>query len=71
MEAEVRTKKIGGSIGIIIPNQIVQGEKIGINDKVRVDVQKVADLEFLWGRCEDVKISTEEIMREIDEGEDE
>ena len=33
--------------------------------------QEVADLEFSWGRCEDVKISTEEIMREIDEGEDE
>jgi len=40
MEAEVRTKKIGGSIGIIIPNRIVQKEKIGVNEKVRVDFQK-------------------------------
>ena len=69
METEVRTKKIGGSIGVIIPNQIVQKEKIRVNDRIRADFQKIADLSFLWGSCKDVKISTNEIMKEIDEGE--
>jgi len=39
-----------------------------INNQDQVGLRKV-DLSFLWGRCKNVKISTEEIMREIDEGE--
>ncbi len=36
-------------------------------DKKRI--KKVVDLSFLWGSCKNVKTSTEEIMKEIDEGE--
>lgn len=71
MESEVRTIRIGGSIGIIIPNHIVYKERIKVNDKLKVDFQKIADLDFLWGSCKNVKIPTDEILKEIDEGEDE
>ena len=69
MEAEVKTKKIGGSIGIIIPKEIIRKEKIRPNQKVKIEVEKVSDLSFLWGKYKHVTFPTEEIMKEIDEGE--
>ena len=69
MEAEVRTKKIGGSIGIIIPNEIIQKEKIRPNQRIKIEVEKVSDVSFLWGKYKHVTIPTEKIMKEIDEEE--
>ena len=70
MEAIIKAKKIGGSIGIIIPRRIVGKEKISPEDTLKVKIEKTADLSFLWGRWKDIKKSTDEIMKEIDEGED-
>lgn len=70
METEVKARKFGGSIGIILPRGIVEKEGIVENDSLKVKVEKVADLSFMWGMCKDVKISTDKIMEEIDEGED-
>ena len=70
MEAIIKAKKIGGSIGIIIPREIISKEKITPEDTLKVKIEKTADLSFLWGRWKDIKKSTDEIMKEIDEGED-
>lgn len=69
METEVKVKKIGGSIGIIIPKKVVEKERITVNDRVKIKVKKVADLSFMWGISKEDKTPTDKIMKEIDEGE--
>ena len=71
MELELKAKKFGGSIGVIIPKDIVQQERIRESDNLKVVFKKVADLRFMTGMCKDVKISTKQILDEIDEGETE
>ena len=70
METIIKAKKIGGSIGIIIPREIIGREKISPEDTLKVKIEKIADLNFLWGRWKNIKKSTDEIMKEIDDGED-
>jgi len=69
MEVKVKAKKIGGSIGVIIPKKIVEQERISANDTLKIDIEKSDDISFLWGRGKDIKKSTDEIMKEIDENE--
>lgn len=40
MKTTLTTKKIGGSIMIIIPKELVEAENIGENQKVDVEIKK-------------------------------
>ena len=71
MEVIVKARKIGGSIGVIIPSGIVARERIKEDDDLKIKVRKTSDLSFMWGKDSDVRESTDGIMKEIDEGEDE
>ena len=70
MEAIVKAKRIGGSIGVIIPADIVGKERIVENDNIKIKVEKTDDLSFMLGRWKDIKKPTQKIMEEIDEWED-
>ena len=70
MEIKVKTRKIGGSLGVILPKQLVKQEKIAVDDLLTLDVEKTVNLDFLWGKLKDIKKPTDQIMNEIDEGED-
>ena len=69
MEAQVKARQIGGSIGVIIPKEVVEKERIMPDDMLKIRVEKTADLTWMWGRWKGIKKSTDQIMREIDEGE--
>lgn len=71
MESKLKAKQIGGSIGIIIPKNIVEEEGILPDDTLKVKIEKTSNLGFLWGKFKDIKKSTDKIMKEIDEFEDE
>lgn len=70
MQAIVKAKKIGGSIGVIIPKQIVKKEHINVEDTLEIKVERKDNLNSLWGILKDVKMPTQKIMNIIDEGED-
>ena len=70
METITKAKRIGGSIGVIIPKEIVKKERIKPDDKVKFSIEKADDLSSLWGKLKDIKKSTQQIMKEIDEGEE-
>jgi len=70
METQIRAKRFGGSIGVIIPREIVERERIQEDDTLEINVKKIANLDFLWGAWRDVKKPTQRIMEEIDEGEE-
>lgn len=69
MEAITKAKQIGGSIGVIIPKEIVEQERIFVDDTLKIKVEKTDDLNWLWGKFKDVKKPTDQIMKEIDEAE--
>lgn len=69
METITKAKQIGGSIGVIIPMEVVEQENIHPNDTVKIKIERCDDLSFLWGKGKDIKKSTDQIMKEIDEGE--
>lgn len=70
MEAIVKAKKIGGSIGVIIPKRIVEKEQIRVDDAVEIKVERKDNFNSLWGILKGVKIPTQKIMEIIDEGEE-
>ena len=69
MKTIIKAKQIGGSIGLLIPKEIVEKERIHVNDTLKIDIEKTDDFNWLWGRGKDIKKSTDQIMKEIDEGE--
>ncbi|MBS3171754.1 hypothetical protein J4449_04040 [Candidatus Woesearchaeota archaeon] len=69
METITKARKIGGSIAVIVPEEVVKKENIKPNDMVKIDIVREDDLSFLWGKLKSIKMSTQEIMEIIDEGE--
>ncbi|MAG02940.1 hypothetical protein CMI42_06385 [Candidatus Pacearchaeota archaeon] len=69
MEGEAITKKIGGSIGIIIPKHIVESKRIIPNQKVKFELEKVSPLKSIWGKHKNIEMDVKKILDEIDEGE--
>lgn len=69
MEVQLKARRIGGSLGIIIPLEIARKERIVDNDTLKVKIKKTSDLSFMFGKGKNIKKSTKQIMREIDEGE--
>ncbi len=66
-EAIAIARKWGNSIGITIPFDVVEGEKIKPNDKIVVSVKKVPEIKELFGTLK-TKKSTDQIMKEIRTG---
>ena len=50
--------------------KIVEKERIHVNDTLKIEIEKTDNFNWLWGRGKDIKKSTDQIMKEIDEGED-
>jgi len=48
VEIEAMTRKWGGSIGVIIPKEIVETEGIEPNKMVRISINKVPLAKILW-----------------------
>ena len=69
MEAVTKAKRLGGSVCIILPKELVKKEMIQVNDILKVKVEKTDNFNSLWGKFKEVKKSTKQIMKEIDEGE--
>jgi len=69
METITKARKIGGSIAVIVPEEVVKKENIKPNDMVKIDIVREDDLSFVWGKLKSIKMSTQEIMEIIDEGE--
>lgn len=70
METLTIAKKIGGSIGVIIPEDIIKKEHIHINDTIKVSVERKDDVVFLWGKLKDIRLPTQKIMEITDEAEE-
>lgn len=68
-EIECVTKQWGGSIGIVIPKEVVEQENIRPNQRIRVVVKKIILAKDLWG-LGPIKLtkSAQEIKDELRKG---
>ncbi len=70
MAIEVKTKKWGNSIGIIIPGKVAENLKLKENQTIRVDIHVITEnpLKEMFGALK-FKSPTERILKEVREGE--
>ena len=68
MEIETIAKRWGSSIGIIIPKEIVESNKIRENDKIIIDIKKRPIAKEFFGKYPNWKRSTQEIKDEARKG---
>lgn len=70
MAIEVKTKKWGNSLGIIIPSKEAESLKLKENQTIRVDIHLTTEnpLKEMFGSLK-FKTPTEKILKEIRKGE--
>ncbi len=49
MATEVEIRKIGNSLGIILPSEIVKNKKLKKNERILIEIVKETDLRPLFG----------------------
>lgn len=65
MEIEVKTKKWGNSIGLIIPSEVIERLNIKPEEEVVIEIEKRKNvLKELFGSMKSKK-STEQILKEV------
>ncbi|MBI4168047.1 MAG: AbrB/MazE/SpoVT family DNA-binding domain-containing protein [Candidatus Aenigmarchaeota archaeon] len=68
---EVKTKKWGNSIGLLIPKDVVRKEKIRENQRLDIIIlPKTKTLEKTFGMLKGWKINTQKALDELDRDED-
>ncbi|TLY06844.1 MAG: AbrB/MazE/SpoVT family DNA-binding domain-containing protein [Thaumarchaeota archaeon] len=48
-KVKVKAKQWGSSLGFIIPNEVVKEQKIREGDELEIELQKLTDIEKLFG----------------------
>lgn len=61
---------MGNSLGIVIPNAEAKRQGLHEGDQVEVEVRKAAPLSSIFGILKGKLGDIDELMREIDEGDD-
>jgi antitoxin component of MazEF toxin-antitoxin module len=70
-KVKVRAKRWGSSLGFIIPNDIVKEQKIKEGDELEIELQKVSNIEKLFGIAHGKRpagLTTQEIKDELRAG---
>ena len=68
---KVKAKQWGSSLGFIIPNEIVKDQKIMEGDELEIEIQKVSNIEKLFGLVHGkrpVGMTTQKIKDELRAG---
>ena len=62
VETEVKTRKWGSSIGVVLPKEVVDEIGIRPNEKITIEVKKRPLAKEFFGLLKDWKRPTQEIM---------
>lgn len=60
MAIEVKLKKWGNSMAVIVPNTIIEKRKLKENDKILIELIREADLSGVFGMIKKRKMSGQE-----------
>ena len=67
-EIECKTRKIGGSIGIILPKDAVEREGIKPDQNIVVEIKKQVKVKDVFGMFPDWKTPTQKLKDEARKG---
>ena len=67
-EIECKTRKIGGSIGIILPKEVVQKDGIRPNQSIKLEIKKSVKVKDVFGMFSDWKADTQKLKDEARKG---
>lgn len=59
---EAKVRRVGSSLGILIPHEVIQNLKVRPNQRIRVVLPPPTDWSDLWGKFESTK-TTDELIR--------
>lgn len=68
VETEVKTRKWGSSIGVVLPKELVEDVDIRPNETIVIDVRKRHKAKEFFGLLKDWKRPTQEIKDEMRKG---
>ncbi len=63
-----KARRMGGSLGIIIPKEVVEAENIKENDPVKFNMQKITDSSDIFGKFktgQSAQKSKDDIRKEL------
>lgn len=66
----VKVRRIGNSLGVILPKDEVEAQGLEEGDEVEVSVRPALTFEDLQGRFKDPELTVDELNDLADEGED-
>lgn len=67
-ELECRTRKIGGSIGVILPKELVQKEGIGPDQNIIIEIKKNVKVRDVFGMFPEWKTPIQKLKDEARKG---
>lgn len=65
-----KVRRIGNSLGVIIPKEEVERRGLREGDEVRLEIRKARTIDDVWGALRGRLGSVDELNDLIDEGED-
>ncbi len=68
MEIECKTRRFGGSIGLIIPKNVIEKEGIKPNQSVRIEIKSNPKAREIWGLLPNWKTPTQKLKDEARKG---
>ncbi len=68
VETEVKTRKWGSSIGVVLPKELVEEASIRANETILIDVKKRHKAKEFFGILKNWKRPTQEIKDEMRKG---
>ena len=68
MEIECKTRKIGGSLGIIIPKEVVEEEGIKPNQSIKIEIRSRPKAREIWGLFPNLKTPAQKLKDEARKG---
>jgi len=70
MAVEVKLKKWGNSMAVIVPNKLIEEKHLKENDTITIEIVKKADLTFVFGSIKekDRKMSGQQMKDMVRKG---
>ena len=65
MTIQVRVKKWGNSLGIVLPSEFVDRERLKENEKISISVVKEVDLSDIFGSLKGLKFDAQKFKDEM------
>ncbi len=66
----LRLRRIGNSLGLLLPKELVDAKRLAVDVPVHVEVERAARLEDVAGRLRKYHLTVRDWVRSTHEGED-